>query len=86
MIFSKVDAVYSAKMLVTLINLKIQNVNVFDFMQKIVKSLMPCIFCLTEYEAQNMAVFLLEFLKVIKYWQDETVWENVKLIFYLNFF
>lgn len=77
LIFSKVEAVYSAKMLVVLINLKIQNVNVFDIMQKIVKFLLPCILCLTEYESQNLGVFLLEFLKVVKYWQDDGVWENV---------
>jgi cell division protein FtsB len=79
LIFSKVEAVYSAKMLVILINLKIQNVNVFDIMQKIVKFLLPCILCLTEYESQNLGVFLLEFLKVVKYWQEDAVWENVRI-------
>ncbi len=77
LIISKVDAIYAAKMLILLINLKIQNLNLFDIMQKLVKFLIPCMICLSESEAQNLGVFLLELLKQIKIWQDETVWENV---------
>jgi hypothetical protein len=79
LIISKVDAIYAAKMLILLINLKIQNLNLFDIMQKLVKFLIPCMICLSESEAQNLGVFLLELLKQIKIWQDETVWETVFL-------
>lgn len=64
-------------MLILLINLKIQNINVFDIMLKLIKFLLPCILCVTEFEAQNIGTFLLEFLKEVKYWQDEKVWEEV---------
>jgi THO complex subunit 2 len=77
--FSKVEAVYSAKMLALLIGLRIQNLNVFDIMQKLIKFFLPCILCVTEFEAQNIGFFLNEFLKSIKGWQDEKVWEEVKI-------
>jgi hypothetical protein len=68
-------------MLVLLIDLKIQNINVFDVMQKMIKFLLPCVLCLTEFEAQNLGVFLLEFLKEVRIWQDESIWKNVSIIF-----
>ena len=71
-------------MLIQLINLKIQNINVFDIMQKIIKFILPSILCVTEFEAQNIGIFLLEFLKVVSYWQDEKVWEEVKYIINLR--
>ncbi len=61
-------------MLIQLINLKIQNINVFDIMQKMIKFILPSILCVSEFEAQNIGIFLLEFLKIVNYWQDEKVW------------
>jgi len=46
-------------------------------MQKMIKFLIPCIVCVTEFEAYNIGVFLNEFLKIITLWQDEKVWEKV---------
>jgi len=80
LIFSKVEAFYVAKMMVLLIDLKIQNINVFDIWQRMIKYLLPCIFCLTEFESQNLGIFLLEFLKEVKIWQDEAIWKNVKFL------
>lgn len=81
LVFSKVEALFAAKMLVLLINLKIQNINVFDIMQKMIKFILPTILCVTEFEAQNIGLFLLEFLKVVNSWQDEKTWEEVNIYF-----
>jgi hypothetical protein len=47
-------------------------------MQKIIKSIFPLVLCVTEFEAQNIAVFCLEFFTVTNTWQDEKIWEEVK--------
>ena len=77
LIFSKVEALYSAKMLILMINLHIPNFNVFDILQKVIKFIVPCILCVTEFEAHNIAIFLLEILRVVKYWQEDNIWEEV---------
>ena len=52
-LFSKVEALFAAKMLILLINSRIQNINVFDIMQKMIKFLLPCILSVTEFEAHK---------------------------------
>lgn len=77
LIFSSTEALYASKMLIMLINIKMHNINYFDIMQKFIKFLIPSILTVTEFEALNIGYFLLEFLKVVKYWQDEKVWNEV---------
>ncbi len=77
LIFSSTEALYASKMLIMLINIKMHNINFFDLMQKFIKFLLPCIVTVTEFEALNIGYFLLEFLKVVKYWQDEKIWNDV---------
>jgi len=38
MIFSKIDALYSAKFLILLVNLEIKGINILDLLQKIVNA------------------------------------------------
>lgn len=64
-------------MLIQLIKLKIQNINVFDIMQKMIKFILPTILCVSEAEANNIGIFLLEFLRIVSYWQDDKVWAEV---------
>jgi THO complex subunit 2 len=88
LVFSSTEALYASKMLILLIDKKMQNVNYFDMIQKFIKFLLPCIVTVTEFEALNIGYFLLEFLKIVKHWQDEKVWQEViefKKI-YINFF
>jgi len=82
LILSKVEALYSAKMLILMINLRIPNFNVFDIMRKMIIFIVPCILCVTEFEANNIAIFLLDILRTVKYWQDDTVWEDVIIIIF----
>jgi len=77
LIFSSTEALYASKMIILLINIKMHNINFFDLMQKFIKFLLPCVVTVTEFEALNIGYFLLEFLKVVKYWQDEKIWNEV---------
>ena len=77
LVFSSTEALYASKMLIMLINIKMHNINFFDLMQKFIKFLLPCVLTVTEFEALNIGYFLLEFLKVVKYWQDEKIWNQV---------
>lgn len=85
MIFSKTDALFSAKLLILLVKLEIRSINILDLLSKIVnkilkkkiKIIIPCIICVTEYEAQNIGIFLNEFLKTVSNWLEEKVWDKV---------
>jgi hypothetical protein len=79
LVFSSTEALYASKMLIMLINIKMHNINFFDLMQKFIKFLLPCVLTVTEFEALNIGYFLLEFLKIVKYWQDEKIWNQVFL-------
>lgn len=83
LVFSSTEALYASKMLIMLFNIKMNNINFFDLMQKIIKFLLPCVLTVTEFEALNIGYFFLEFLKVVKFWQDEKIWNQVKTINFL---
>jgi len=83
LVFSSTEALYASKMLIMLINIKMHNINFFDLMQKFIKFLLPCVLTVTEFEALNIGYFLLEFLKVVKYWQDERIWNEVFYIIFI---
>lgn len=76
LIRSKNDALYTVKILTHLIMLKLPMLNVLDIIQKLSKFILPCILCITEHEAGNIGLFLNEFLKTIKSWQEEEFWNQ----------
>ena len=76
LIRSKNDALYTVKFLTNLFMMKLPMLNVLDIIQKISKYILPCILCVTEHEAGNIGLFLNEFLKTLKSWQEEKYWDD----------
>ena len=76
LIRSKNDALYTVKFLTNLFMMKLPMLNVLDIIQKISKYILPCILCVTEHEAGNIGLFLNEFLKTLKSWQEEKYWND----------
>jgi hypothetical protein len=71
-------------MLLLLIKLKVVNINSFDLMQKIIKFIFSCILYVSEFKAENIGVFILEFFKVTNTWQDEKIWEEYQIFNFWN--
>ena len=76
LIRSKNDALYTVKFLTNLFMMKLPMLHVRDIIQKISKYILPCILCVTEHEAGNIGLFLNEFLKTLKSWQEEKYWND----------
>lgn len=75
LIFSKLDAIYTAKFIYLLVKSHVLNINVLDFIQKMLKILIPSLLSLSYYEATNLGIFLNEFFNQIFTWQHDSTWE-----------
>ena len=70
MLFSAEDALYCAKFVRMLHDNDTPRFSTLSYFDKILKMVTPCIFCLTEREASNFAIFLKETLSLLCRWYD----------------
>lgn len=74
--FSKLDAIYTAKFICLMLKSSVEYFRVFDLMQKITKMVIPSLVCLSEYEVENLGVFLYELFNQINKWSEEKCFES----------
>lgn len=74
--FSPADALYSAKFLRLLVVLKVPNMNMLDIFAQIIAWVMPSIHCCTNNEAENLAIFLMEWLKMLNQFSNIETWQR----------
>ena len=56
--------------------LKVPNMNVLDIFAQIIAWVMPAIHCCTNNEAENLAIFLVEWLKMLNQFSNIETWQR----------
>ena len=88
LILSKEDALYVAKLFGLLVNNCSSYINVLDFLSKLLKIIIPSLLGLSNFESENLGIFLNELFSQIYTWQTPSIWkiecEN-NPCFYRNF-